>query len=414
MRRRRGTAGARAGLDNGLERTEVEYVDTPEGLAEACSRAGDSGRYALDTEFHRERTYFPKLALLQLHWTEGDRGVNVLIDPLAIGRDALADSVRGLLETPATALMHAAQQDLEILELLTGIRPSRLFDCQLAAGFLGYATPSLGTLAQSTIGVSLAKGERLTDWLARPLTDAQHVYAINDVVHLPAIESAIRRQLETRARLPWALEACEAMRTRPLPGGDPQNAWMRIKEVRALKGESFGAAQELAAWRDLRARKLDIPVRRVLSDMALVSIAQRLPRDARDLERVRGVNPGQLHADTHDALIDAVERGRMRTQEPRRNERGNGRYTRTSATVLNAWVAEVSRREQIDPVLVATRDDVEAFLEHGLAALPDGWRRELVGNDFQRLVDGSAGLVLDANGHLDIVEIPGRNLRSHR
>lgn len=413
MRRRRGTAGVRQDKTGGVKRTEIEYVDTPEGLEEACRRAGSAGTYALDTEFHRERTYFPKLALLQLHWEEGGRGVNVLIDPLALGRDELAEPVRCLLETPATALMHAAQQDLEILELLTGIRPHRLFDCQLAAGFLGYSTPSLGTLAQSTIGVSLAKGERLTDWLARPLTDAQHVYAINDVIHLPAIESSLRRQLESRERLAWALEACEAMRTRPLPGSDPQNAWMRIKEVRALRGEALGAAQELAAWRDLRARKLDIPVRRVLSDMALVSIAQRLPRDVRDLERVRGVNPGQIHADMYELIIEAVARGRTRVHEPHRIERGNGRHTRTSATVLNAWVAEVARREQIDPMLVATRDDVEEFLERGPAALPEGWRRELVGNDFQRLVDGRAGLVLDAHGHLDIVELPGRGNPGH-
>lgn len=412
MRRRRGTAGTRQGRNSGGERIAIEYIDTPIDLADACARAAASGTYALDTEFHRERTYFPKLALLQLHWEEDGRGVNVLVDPLAIERDDLAATVRTLLEAPATALMHAAQQDLEILELLTGLRPSRLFDCQLAAGFLGYSTPSLGTLAQSTIGVSLAKGERLTDWLARPLTDAQHLYAINDVVHLPAIESSLTRQLESRGRLPWALEACESMRTRPLPGSDPQHAWMRIKEVRALKGEALGAAQEIAAWRDLRARKLDIPVRRVLSDMALVSIAQRLPRDVRDLERIRGVNPGQIHADMYEALIEAVERGRSRVQEPRQGERGNGRHTRTSATVLNAWVAEVARREQIDPMLVATRDDVEEFLERGPAALPEGWRRELVGKDFQRLVDGRAGLVLDANGHLDLVELPGRGTKA--
>lgn len=408
MRRRRGTTGTVRDDTRDSRRPRIEYVDTPKALSEACRRAADAGAYAVDTEFHRERTYFPRLALLQLHWEEPGNTVNVLVDPLAIERDDLAASLRALLDAPATALMHAAQQDLEILELLTGARPHRLFDCQLAAGFLGYSTPSLGTLAQSTIGVSLAKGERLTDWLARPLTDAQHVYAINDVIHLPAIEAHLRERLENRGRLPWALEACEALRTRPLPGSDPQNAWTRIKEIRALKGEALGAAQELAEWRDLRARKLDIPVRRVLSDMALVSIAQRLPRDVRDLERVRGVNPGQIHADMHETIVEAVARGRTRAQEPRKAERGNGRHTRTSATVLNAWVAEVARREQIDPMLVATRDDVEAFLERGPDALPGGWRRELVGEDFQRLVAGGAGLVLNRDGHLELVDLPGQ------
>ena len=408
MHRRRQSNRSRRGTTTNRGTHTIEYIDTPDAAHEVCRRAAASGTYSLDTEFHRERTYFPKLALLQLHWVEDGRDVNVIVDPIAVDREELASAVRAMLEAPATALTHAPQQDLEVLELLTGIRPSRLFDCQLASGFLGYSTPSLGTLAQATIGVTLEKGERLTDWLARPLTGDQLRYAINDVVHLPAIETALRRQLEARARLPWAIEACEAMRARPLPGSDPENAWMRIKEIRSLRGEALGAAQELAAWRDRQARRLDLPVRRILADMALVSIAQKLPRNAQDLERVRGVNAGQIRAENVEAILAAVETGRDRIQAHRQVERGKGQHTRTSATVLNAWVAEVARREQIDPMLVATRDDVERFLEQGLSALPEGWRRELVGNDFQSLVEGRAGLVLGTDGHLDLVELPGR------
>lgn len=384
----------------------MEYIDSADGVHQACARAAASGSYALDTEFHREKTYFPKLALLQLHWQEDGTAVNALIDPLAVPREDLAGAVKTMLESPALALMHAAQQDLEILELLTGTRPSRLFDCQLAAGFLGYSTPSLTTLAQATLGLTLEKGERLTDWLARPLTDEQHRYAINDVVHLPGIEGVLRGKLEEKARLQWALEACDVMRTRPLPGSDPEQAWTRIKEVRALRGEALGAASALAAWRDTRARRLDLPVRRVLSDMALVSIAQKLPRTREELSGCRGVNPGQIHAENVEEILAAVAEGRTRRVGAARSGRGTGRHTRTSATVLNAWVAEVARREEIDPMLVATRDDVENFLEEGLSALPEGWRRELVGNDFHRLVEGRAGLVLRPDGHLDIVDLP--------
>ena len=409
MQRRRQSNRSRRGTTTNRGTHTIEYIDTPVSAHEVCRRAAASGTYALDTEFHRERTYFPKLALLQLHWIEDGRDVNVIVDPIAVDREELSSAVRTLLEAPATALTHAPQQDLEVLELLTGVRPSRLFDCQLASGFLGYSTPSLGTLAQATIGITLEKGERLTDWLARPLTDDQLRYAINDVAHLPAIESTLRHQLESRSRLSWAIQACETMRTRPLPGNDPENAWMRIKEIRSLRGEALGAAQELAVWRDRQARRLDLPVRRILSDMALISIAQKLPKNPQDLERVRGVNPGQIRAENVEAIIEAVETGRNRVQGHRQIERGKGRHTRTSATVLNAWVAEVARREQIDPMLVATRDDIEHFLEEGLSALPEGWRRELVGNDFQRLVDGRTGLVLGTDGHLELVDLPGRD-----
>lgn len=404
MRRRRGSTGT--SNQQAGHRPGIEYVDDVAGIGEACRRAAAAGTYALDTEFHRERTYYPKLALLQLHWKEHGGDVNVLVDPLGVERQDLADAVGGLVRSPATALMHAATQDLEILELLTGERPTRLFDCQLAAGFLGHSTPSLSTLANATIGVQLVKGERLTDWLARPLTAEQQLYAVNDVVHLPAIEAVLRERLAKKDRLSWALEACESMRTRPLAGADPDDAWLRIKEARPLRGEALGAAQALATWRELRAREIDIPVRRVLADMALVSIAQKLPRNADELSRVRGINAGQLREETVEAILAAVREGRTRTTQPHRGERGAGRHTRTSATVLNAWVGEIARREMIDPMLVATRDDVEHFLDRGIEAIPEGWRRELVGNDFDRLVKGRAGLVLDRDGHLDIVDLP--------
>lgn len=406
MRRRRSSnpQGGRASTNA----PAIEYVTTADEAVEACRRAAASGTYALDTEFHRERTYYPKLALLQLHWKEDGSDINVLVDPLGMERFELANAVTPMLESPATALMHASAQDLEILELLTGRRPSVLFDCQLAAGFLGYSTPSLATLANATVGVEILKGERLTDWLARPLSDSQRIYAANDVIHLPGIEAVLRDKLERRKRSAWAAEACETLLRKPLPGADPTEAWTRIKEARSLKGEALGVAQALAEWRELRARTLDVPVRRVLADMALVSIAQKLPRNADDLARVRGVVAGQIREETAAGILEAVERGRSQRPVGERRHGGSGRHSRTTATVLNAWVGEIARREEIDPMLVATRDDVEQFLEHGPSALPEGWRRELVGNDFARLIDGHAGLVLDADGRLQLIDVAPR------
>ena len=146
-------------------------------------------RYAIDTEFHRERTYFPKLALVQLGW--GDQ--IVLVDPLAVD----LSSIRRLFSSPALAVFHAAQQDLDVLTHVVACVPEHMFDTQLAAGFTGYSTPSLLSLLQAELGVVASKGDRLTDWLRRPLTADQQTYAAGDVAHLLELHGRLTAKLES-------------------------------------------------------------------------------------------------------------------------------------------------------------------------------------------------------------------------
>ena len=149
--------------------TEFDWIADDESLADVVTSMSDADRYAVDTEFHRERTYFPRVALVQLAWDDQI----ALVDPLAVNLQPLAK----VLEGPGIAVMHAAGQDLEVLELACGTFPTTLFDTQLAAGFAGYATPSLAALAEQVVGVRLPKGDRLTDWLRRPLDADQLRYA---------------------------------------------------------------------------------------------------------------------------------------------------------------------------------------------------------------------------------------------
>ena len=139
-------------------------------------------RYALDTEFHRERTYWPALALVQVAWAAGDGGPAgvALIDPLAVDVTALGEVLAG----PGVMVAHAADQDLEILERACGRGPSRLFDTQIGAGFAGHSSSSLSSLLKAFLGLEVAKGDRLTDWRVRPLTSSQLDYAASDVDHL--------------------------------------------------------------------------------------------------------------------------------------------------------------------------------------------------------------------------------------
>src|SRR2546423_1814107 len=203
-------------------------IDQPDQLADLVHRLQGVERYAIDTEFHRERTYWPKLALIQLAW----QGNVELIDPFAVDVAPLAQ----LLASDAVAIAHAADQDLEVLDRACGRGPAKLFDTQLAAGFLGFSSPSLTSLAEKLLEIRLPKGDRLTDWSRRPLTDAQLEYAAADVLHLEALADRVCEQLEQRGRRAWAEQECDAVIQRPRGPVDPDVAWWRLRGSRQLRG----------------------------------------------------------------------------------------------------------------------------------------------------------------------------------
>jgi ribonuclease D len=216
----------------------------------------DEPSYALDTEFHRERTYFPKLALLQLAWPGG----LVLVDPLAVD----VSSMRRLFDSEVLAVLHAAQQDLDVLTHAVGAVPRRLYDTQVAAGFVGYGTPSLVALLQGELRVSPVKGDRLTDWLRRPLTADQREYAASDVAYLLDVRDRLTAKLAGLGRTEWAVEACDELLARPVSGAAPWDAWQRLKDVRTLlprgaarQGDRHPSAS--GAARSRRARHLATP-----------------------------------------------------------------------------------------------------------------------------------------------------------
>ena len=169
---------------------------------------------------------------MQLAWSGG----LVIVDPLACDIRQLAR----LLDGPGLAVLHAAQQDLDVLTHACGTVPSRLFDTQLAAGFLGYSTPSLSSLVSAELQIHLPKGDRLTDWLRRPLTSDQREYAASDVEHLFELHDRLSAALEAEGRLSWAEAACEELRVRPQGPADPDAAWLRLKDTRTLKARNRG------------------------------------------------------------------------------------------------------------------------------------------------------------------------------
>jgi ribonuclease D len=376
-----------------------EWVDSQADFDAVVAALASVDRYALDTEFHRERTYYPHLALLQLAWD----GRLVLVDPFAVDLRGFAS----VLEGPALAVLHAADQDLEVLELACGTAPSRLFDTQLAAGFLGQSAPSLGNLIDRMLGVRLPKGDRLTDWTRRPRTADQMAYAASDVEHLLAVHDALLAELDGRGRRAWAEQECEVLLRRPRLRVEPRRSWWRLKEARQLRGRSRAVAQEVAAWRETRAAAQDQPVRFVLPDLALVSIANRPPRSRDDLADVRGLDGRYIKGEAGTELMEAVQRGQKlpdsEIQIPPTDELD--RPLRPAVTLVSAWVAQLASDLSIDASLLATRADLHAFLRREAdARLALGWRHELVGEPVRRLVAGEAALAFDGRGGLSLEE----------
>ena len=375
-------------------------------LDEIVARLLVAERYALDTEFHRERTYWPVLALVQVAWPAGEPGPAgvALVDPLAVDVTPLAKVLAG----PGVMVAHAADQDLELLERTCGRGPSALFDTQIAAGFAGHWSASLAALSKAFLGKEVAKGDRLTDWRTRPLTDSQLTYAADDVLHLLSLADAICVDLAESGRRAWAEEECEALRVRPHGPADPERAWWKLRDARSLRGTARGVAQEVAAWRERRAQATDQPVRSVLPDLALQAIAHRPPATIEAINRTRGLEGRHLRPGVAGEVLEAVARGRAlpsaELQVPPVDD--VAKEQRAPVALVMAWVAQLARDERIDAALLATRSDVAS----SSAAIPgpeSGLRvagQAMVAEPISALVDGRAALAFGGTGRLVLEE----------
>jgi ribonuclease D len=388
------------------ERIDYVWIDQQADLEPILGLLIDAGRYALDTEFHRERTYFPKLALIQVAWLDaaapGGQRV-ALIDPLTVD----VRSFGPLFASDSLCVIHAAQQDLDVLTHAAGAVPTAMFDTQIAAGFAGYGTPSLVSLLQGEVGVSPAKGDRLTDWLRRPLSDDQMQYAASDVEYLLEVHDRLVAKLSASGRIAWVADACEELRTKPVSGASPDDAWLRLKDARTLRPNARGVARSVAAWRERRAMRLDVPVRQVLPDLAILGISQRGPSTTKELGQARGVDDRHSRGSIADEILVAVREGRAGPTPPTPASTDDlERNLRPAVALISAWISQLARDESIDTALLATRSDLVAFLRGDAdARLASGWRAELLGDGIRSLIAGESGLTFDGQGRLRLIPV---------
>jgi ribonuclease D len=344
-------------------------------LEDFAAALADTPGIALDTEFLRERTYKPQLCLLQL----ASNGKAVCVDPLA---DLPLEVLRPALTSPATQkILHAARQDLEVLWPQFG-QLAGVYDTQIAAGLAGLpAQVGYSDLVRRLLGIDLPKGQTRTDWSRRPLTDAQVQYAIDDVLHLPALREALDEQLDKLGRRDWLAEDLTDLTRADRLFVDPGKAWERLKWAGELDPDRLRLAQLLAAWRENRAMDRDRPRSWIVDDSGMRGIVLRVPRTAADLSAVPDLAPGFVER-SGDAVLALIEEARMPSslpppaQRPRPDPELQARVKR-----LGSVVQEQARALALAPELLATRRDLESLARgRPVGEVLTGWRAAVLGD----------------------------------
>ena len=388
----------------------MRIVDTNEGLVALIKDMSQAPYLALDTEFLRDQTYYPKLCLIQVA-TPGADGVEAIIDPLAPGID-LAPFYELLKRPDIIKVLHAARQDIEIFYLQGGVLPQPLFDSQIAAMVCGFGdAASYETLSRKIAHVEIDKSARFTDWSHRPLSKRQLEYALADVTHLRVIYEWMKARLEKTGRSAWVAEEVAALQDPALYRLDPELAWKRLKP-RSSSKRFLAILASLAAWREREAQARDIPRGRVLKDEALSEIAAHPPETGEALEHIRAVPKGFANSKLGKGLMEAIAvgatasppEGAVTAHAPRRKREPSPAAIDLLKTLLRLRAESAG----VAPRLIANADDIEKLAaneDEGVAAL-SGWRAEVFGNDARALRKGDLAIALE-NGDAVVVELEG-------
>ena len=362
-----------------------------------CARVETERRIALDTEFHSERSYAPRLMVVQLAFDDGV----AIVDPLAIAD--LRPLVVRLVEK--TVVGHALASDLKILADRFDMVPTSVFDTQVAAAFLGYGMQiSLADLVRDVQHVRLAKSQTVSDWSARPFTAKQLEYLVDDVAHLLPMYDALRQRLEHMGRYEWALEECAELGEIARYRNDEQRAYLRIPGATRMNRRELGVLNEIVKLRDRIARERDVPLKYVLPDDVAGGLATLRPKRMDDLAQLRRLDAG-ARRQLGPAILEAVARGEALDESalPEKPKRIQGASRDTLASLLGVVAGEIAREAGIPPTLLVPRAALERVarevprdrerFEQLLALRP--WRLDLVADPLWQLLSGEAALTIE-------------------
>ena len=371
----------------------MKLITTTDDLAAFCKPLAATEFIAVDTEFMRERTYWPKLCLAQVAGPDDAAA----IDALAEGID-LAPLDELMANAKVLKVFHAARQDLEIFYLRMNQVPQPLFDTQIAAMVCGHGeAASYESLATKLAKAKIDKSSRFTDWSRRPLSERQISYALSDVTHLRVVYEKLRRQLEKSGRLSWITEEVAVLNDPATYRADPEQAWRRLKP-RGASPRLLGTLKEVAAWRERTAQRIDIPRQRLLRDEQLLEIASHAPKTTEDLAMTRGLGRGFAEGWQGREIMEAIERARnVPEAELPTRDKAPEQLRAPSAVVdlLRTLLRLKAEQAGVAGRLVASADELDRLAagKRDIAALR-GWRREVFGSDAVDLIEGRLALSL--------------------
>ena len=383
----------------------IELINDNETLANFCAQLATSNFITVDTEFIRDRTYWPRLCLIQIANQETARA----IDPLAegINLDPLIDL---LTNSNVIKVFHAARQDIEIFIQQNGVIPAPLFDTQIAAMVCGFGD-SVGydRLVQKLAGATVDKGHRYTDWSRRPLNHKQIGYALDDVTHLLKVYEVLHRQLEKSGRAHWLKEEMSTLTNTATYDQFPDEAWRRLK-LRSNNVQYLGVAKELAAWREREAQRQNLPRGHVLKDEAIQELAAEKPATTKNLLHLRAVPKGLAQGPAGQQLLSAIKAGQSLSIEdiPKPElkvvlPRGLGPLT----SLLKVLLKTKCDANDVAQKLVASTSDIERIAadDNADVAALRGWRKEIFGKDALDLKHGRLAMSANRKG-VQLIKIP--------
>ncbi len=376
-------------------------IKTTDALAAAVRRAREAGAVGVDTEFIWERSYYPKLGVVQIGYPDGSAE---LIDAPEIGDwSPLAE----LMSDPDTVkILHDAQQDLTILHRACGGLPKNIFDTQRTSGFVGLSsTISLSELLKTLLRVRLAKTETRSDWTARPLSEAQLQYAKEDVIHSVDLMLKIMEKAAALGRTDWINNEMRMYEEESLYGErDPDAEMPRVRGSGSLTRQQRDILRALGTWRELKARRRNLPRGFVLSDEAIMSLVKRPPQKPEDIRPMKGLSERNASRN-RGAIWDAIERGRSGEMPDLPNNKHNGPQPddgyEARVDLALAFVKGSCLAAQLDPALIGNRAEITAFILEVDSACPtrhrllSGWRGDFCGKALLDLLKGQGSVTID-------------------
>lgn len=388
-----------------MNRGSLTPITDQDELESACERLSQGTFICVDTEFHRETTYWPELCLIQASC----EGFEVIIDPMADDLD-IGPFLQLIAEPSRPKVFHAARQDLEIFNRLIGHPPGPIFDTQIAAMALGIGdSVSYDNLIQRVLKRRVDKSSQFTDWKRRPLTDKQLDYAMGDVTHLRDAYVEMLKRLQQQDRMAWVESEMAELIDPKLYDTSPENAWKRLK-MRKPNREYAAVFASVAGWREEQAKSFNKPRRRILKDDAIQEIADQKPQSEKAFERLRAVPKGFIRSRYADGLMEAVNAAIADPDAhaptlPKRQH--NPEMPAGAPEMLKVLLKAVSEDANVVPRLIANAADIEKLARgetsKDIAAL-SGWRYDLFGRKAQALLSGKLALSFQ-NGQVRLFEL---------